>query len=401
MTLRAITQAAGVYWQKRFVRIVVAILVLTGAVFFQYRLAQFFPLPVEVEKGAPQYSPATAGVIRREELVVDSPTWQTPGAATVDSSLLFTYEGREYVQVEAYFEAAHLHDDIIQLLQDDRDLKQLPPPGLQPISYTTADDESIAPPGNQAPPQNDVPCRTSIHLTSAAPAKLPTQLHFFPMEGSDRRLLFEMTAEGTDLMVEIVTRNSAANSEGKIQGPGCTKSLSVGDWKHPPFASPVALHIVVPAGKRLQFSFLTSAGKAPWSADIGYEPFRLELAPLTARAVRKVKQGTSSGSPLFEASSIQGVEPLLLKHLWIRSGEAQLNFSGKAMVRENGKYVATFDPWEFAKKNPLLLAVLTILNAGLLEWIRRVVFGSKRKVKQARTQSRRRKKRRASGNAAP
>lgn len=396
MSLRALRQVAAVYWRKRFVRILVAALVLAGAIFFQYRLTEFFPLPVEVEKSTPPYSPATAAL--REELIVDHPSWQPVADQPADArTTLFGRNAKDSVLVDAHFEAARLHDDMIELLRSDPDQK-LPPEGPQPISYVS-EQEKTAP----APHENQEPCRTFIWVIPADAARLPTELHFFQLGlGSDRHLTIEMKAVGADLVVRVLTRNSAPNSAGKIQGPGCTKAVSVGDWDYPPFSWARPMDIVVPAGTRFEFSFVFPE-KTPWPAESGYEPFELEVAPLRARTVRKFAQGATSGVPLFEAGSVAGAEPLVLKHLFIRSDEVKLNFSGKAIVRENGKYVATFDPWEFAKNKPLLLLLLTVFNAALLEWVRRVAFGSKRaQDKSGKPKNRRRRKQsRSSGTGEP
>jgi hypothetical protein len=385
MSLRTVRQVAAVYWRKRFVRILAAALVLAAAIFFQYRLTEFFPLPVEVERSTPPYSPARAAL--REELIVDHPSWQPAAGQSADSqTMLFAGNAKDSVSVDAHFGAARLHDDMIELLRSDPDQKQLPPEGLQPISYVSVDEET-------APHENEEPCRTLVSVIPADAARLPTELHFLQLKlGSDRNLTLEMEAVEADLVVQVETRNSTPNSAGKIQGPGCTKALSVGDWDYPPFSTALMISIVVPAGTRFGFSFVFPE-ETSWSAENGYEPFELEAAPLSARTVRKFAQGATSGVPLFEAGSVTGAEPLLLKHLFIRSDEVKLNFSGKAIVRENGKYVATFDPWEFAKKNQLLLAILTILNAALLEWLRRVAFGSKKEDgKPGKRKSRHRKK---------
>lgn len=385
MSLRALRPVVAVYWRKRLLRILVAALVLTGAIFFQYRLTEFFPLPVEVEKSTPPYSPATATLRGREELVVDHPSWQPVGDPPADSRpVLLTHDEEDSVEVEAHFDTARLRDDLLELLRNDPDQKQMPPAGLNRIAYTSADEEETAPGKNPGQYEDDELCRTSISIALADGASLPTELHFFQLErGYPGNTRFEMIAVGADLVVELETRNFAANSAGKIQGSRCTKALSVGDWNHPPFSGAL-IPIVVPAGTHFDFSFTAFAGKTRSSAEIGYEPFKLEAAPLTARAVRKITQGATSSMPLIEAASVNVDEPLLLKHFLIRSDELRLDFSGKAMVRENGKYVATFDPWEFAKNKPTLLFVLTIFNAALVEWIRRIAFGAKKEEGESR-----------------
>jgi len=374
-------QVTGVSWLKVLIRILVVVLLLAGAIFLQHRLASFFPLSVEVEKSTPPFTPARAAFIKREELVVDHPSQQVGGSSSANTpGVLFSHRGKDFITVEAHFESARLGKDIVDLLRHDSELKRLPPEDRQQISYTTAEDETLTSRGTVKPPGQEEPCRTSIQVSPTQGTQLPTYVHFYPVElGSDRHLVFEVKAEGSDLEVELLTRNSTPNSSGEIQGPGCRKALSVGDWTYPnPFSSPLPLHIVVPAGTSFGFTFTAFRDKTPWSGESSYEPFELEASPLSASAVRKLTQGSPSTAPLFSASAVEGAPPLVLKHLVVRPDEVQLDFSGKAMVQESGKYVVTFDLWEFTKEYPLYAIIISTLITAFLNWLWKIAFRSRR-----------------------
>lgn len=365
-------------WLKLLLRILIAAFALFGVAVLQHRLASF-PLSVDVEKSAPPYTPAKAALIK-EALVVDQLSQAAAGNAPTNSPpVLFSYDGNDLVTVEAFFDSAQLGNDIIELLRHDSQLKKMPPESRQKIFYTTADDEE-----SQDVRVNPLglgePCRTSIQVSLAQGTKLPTNLHFYQVDyGSDKHLGFAMSAEGSDLIVELLTRNSVANGSGKIEGPGCSKSLTVGDWTYPAaFSSPVPLHFVVPAGTSVQVIFTALKNQTPWSRENGYEPFELEAVPLSAIGVRKVTPGLPLSVPLFSATAVESAHPLVLRHLRVKPNELQLDFSGRAMVQENGKYVATFDLWEAAKKYPLYAGLISALVGAFLEWLGRIVFRSGR-----------------------
>jgi hypothetical protein len=374
MPKRSVIELAKAYWQKRLVRILIALLVLGGAVYAEYRLAHI-ALPVEVESSKPAYTPVQSDLIKREVLVIKNPSPQPAGQSPADGAalMLLADEGSDAVTVEAHFESALLDDDIMSLLRRENK-PPLPPADARQIAYTTEGqaDESEQP---AQPDENARPCRTSIHVSLASNAKLPSELSFFQLKGpgADRYRNLEMKATGADLVVQLLTRNAAANRLGKIEGPGCTKTLSVGDWSRTT-SSPVPLKIVVPAGTSFQFWFTPLGEKPAWSGTAGlFEAFELEATPLRVHGVDKISYDAPSAVPAFSATSLEG-HPLLLRHLLIGSGELQLDYAGQAMVQENGKYAVTFSLLEFAKGNPILAGILAMLDAALLEWVRRALF---------------------------
>lgn len=395
MSLRVLMQRAGTYWQRRLIRILVAALVLAGAIVVQYRLANI-PLPVQVEKTNPPYTPATAAHINEDELVVDKPSEQAADSSATDNPTGVLVSGlvKEFVTVDAQFDSAQLSDDLMAKLQ--RNSPEAPPQkGLQQIGYATEDSDEAQPEKSNQQRDNMKPCRTLVSVNLAEDGRMPSELHFFQLRGvpgTDHYRYFKMKAVGSDLMVELLTRNLA----GEVNAPGCSKTLSVGKWHHA-LTGPVPVKIFVPDGASFKLSFTPFNEKIKWSVPGDFfEP--LSFSPLSARAVRKTtREGSSSLPPAFNAESVAGAKPLLLNHLRIGADELQLDFSGQAMVQENGKYAVTFSLWEFAKKYPLLAGLLAMFDAGLLEGLRRVVFrstGVEQKSKKPRRRSK--KNRRAS-----
>jgi hypothetical protein len=368
------------YWQRRLVRILVALVVLAGAIYLQYRLANI-PLPVDVEKSKPPYTPATAALIKREALVVDTPVVDlTDNSSGGTAGVLLSGEGTDFVSVEAHFDSAQLGNDFMELLKSDTQKNPLPTQDSQSIVYTAMVSEDAEAATEESGPklekQKAVPCRTSIRVRLANSAKPPGELHFFQLDpGTEKHRNLEMKAIGADLVVELLTRNFT-DTFGEMQGTNCGKTLEVGDW-HRSFTAPATVDVVVPAGTSFRFSFTSAEGKMAWtSAAQSYEPFKLVALPVNGRAVRTVKREASpatSPKTIFEARSTDS-GPLVLKYLRVGSEELQLDFVGQAMVQENGKYAVTFSLLEFAKANPILAGIMAMLDAALLEWIRRALF---------------------------
>lgn len=352
------------FWKKRLVRILVAAVVLGSAVYAQYRLARI-PLPVDVEISKAGYTPATAALFKREMLVLRGPSRQTADEA--EREMLFADNGSESVTVETHFQSARLHDDTTNLLVHAN--KPVPSPGLHEIVYSTEGDAASSSTRPRQPVNPSAkPCQTAIHISLADKNRVPTELQFYQTDGPGalHNRTFEMKALGADLVVELLTRNLVAN----FQGAGCTKTILVGDWTHT-FASPVPLKIILPAGTTLQFWFTPLEEKAPWQGPDGvFEAFELEALPIAVSSVSKV----ANNDQVFNANSAKATQPLLLKRLLIGSSELQIHYAGEALVKENGNYAVTFNVWEFAKSNPLLASIFAMLDAALLEWIRRIVF---------------------------
>lgn len=365
-------QTLSRYWQKRLLRILAALLILGGAIFLQYRLANI-PLPVDVEDSTRPYTPQTAELIKQEGLVVDGPSINRSGSVP-NARMLFSGDGAEFVAVEARFDSATLGKHFVNILRTDPN-QRIPPETPQPISYTPEAGEEPTE-DNKTKDSSSAPCRTSVDISLTENGPMPSELRIFQKTaGSEKSRILEMNAIGADLVVHLLTKNFSKAEVGQMQGLNCAKTLAVGTWSES-FSAPAPVDIVVPAGTSFRLSFIGSEGKISGSRSKRYyEPFQLVALPLNARAVRKIKFETA-GPALFDASKMEEASPLVLKHLRLGSEDVQLDFAGQAMVRQGGKFAVTFSLLEFAKANPILAGILAMFDAALLEWIRRALMGS-------------------------
>ncbi len=369
------------YWQKRLVRVLVALLVLGGAIFLQYRLANI-ALPVDVEKATPPYTPQSAELVKQEELIIDDPTINRSGPVP-NSRMLFSGDGAEFVSVEARFDSAVIGKNFTNILRTDPD-QQLPPDSQQPISYTPESDQDSPEENNGKDAPNSAPCRTSVDIALTENGSMPAELHVFQQTpGSERSRVLEMRATGADLVITLLTKNFS-KGEGGMQGLNCAKTLTVGSWSES-FSAPAPVDIVVPAGTTFRLLFNGAEGKiSSAGATKYYEPFKLVGLPLNARAVRKVKLRAATPA-VFEAARVEGQPPLILRYLKLGPDDVQLDFAGQAMVKEKGKFAVTFSLLQFAKANPILAGILAMFDAALLEWIRRSLMGYPESLSQEQT----------------
>lgn len=370
-------QQAKVYWRKRWVRILVAVPVLAAAIFGEYRLANI-PLPIEVEK---TISPVRAALIKGEVLVVDNPFREVGQSASgLRTELLPPDDTTKGISITAHFDSARLSDGNMERLRRASESvpeKKPPPDGLQQIDYTTdepAEDSQALPRAEREDTAN--PCSAAVALALADDTKPLKELHFFqPTDPSVGERTLEIKAVGADLMVQLsvvdATHPVGLDPSRKPLGPGCSKTVSVGEWERS-FTGPTQLEVIVPAGESFKVWFSPLPKQNPWpSATDVHEPFKLVVVPpVSASALSKITQGGSAPTfPVLKASSVAG-EPLLLNHFKIGAEELQLGVSGKAMVQENGKDIVTFDVWTWMKKNPLIAILFSGLEVGLINWVR-------------------------------
>lgn len=365
-----LSQTLKHYWKKRLVRALVALLILGAAVFAQYRLANI-PLPIDVDESAHAYTPQTAELIKQEVLTVDGPLINR-STGVPNAQVLFSGTGAELVSVEARFDAAKIGKGFMRILRTDPN-QELPPESLETISFTPQLDEEDPNKAKVVDP-NSAPCRTSLDITLAENGTMPGELHFFQQTpGSAKHRSFEIRAIGADLVVRLETRNFAKGL-GVMTGPNCAKTLAVGSWSHS-FSAPAPIDIVVPAGASMRLAFSGAADQIGGSSGGFYEPFKLVALPVNARAIRKINQN-ATGPALFEATQVDQQKPLVLRYLRIGADQLQLDYAGNAMVQKGGEFAETFSILAFAKSNPLLAIILGMLDAALLEWLRRMLMGA-------------------------
>jgi hypothetical protein len=382
MSVSDFKQRGKEYWRKRWVRILIAVPILVGAIYGEYCLANI-PLPVEVEK---TISPVKAALIKREVLVVENPFREVgPPASGLRNELLPPDEATKGISIAAHFESARLSDDNMKRLrrQSERDPKKKPPTeDLQQIDYTTDEpDEDSQQQPSAVPVDTAKPCSAAIALALVDDTKPPKEIHFFqPTDPSVGDRTLEIKAVGADLVVQLSvvdpTQHVTPEPTRRPLGPGCSKTVSKGDWERS-FTGPTQLEVVVPANESFRIWFSPLPRQNPWpSAGDFHEPFKLvALPPVSASGMSKIIQGSSPPTlPSLKASSVAGEQPLLLRHLRLGAEELQLDVSGKAMVQEYGKFAVTFDLLEFANRNRLVAAILGVLDIALLGWVKRMIF---------------------------
>ncbi|MBC8030720.1 MAG: hypothetical protein H7Z16_11460 [Pyrinomonadaceae bacterium] len=372
-------QQAMVYWRKRWVRVLVAVPVLAAAIFGEYRLANI-ALPIEVDK---TISPVRAALIKGEVLVVDNPFREVgQSVGGLRTELLPADDTTKGISIAAHFDSARLSDGNMERLrrasESVPEKKPPPPDGLQQIDYTTDEPEEDSQPLPRAGREDTTkPCSAAIALALADDTKPLRELHFFqPTDPSVGERTLEVKAVGADLMVQLsvvdATHPASPDPSRKPLGPGCSKTVSVGEWERS-FTGPTQLEVIVPAGESFKVWFSPLPKQNPWpSAGDVHEPFKLVVVPpVSASGVSKISQGGSAPAfPFLKASSVAGEQPLLLNHFKIGAEELQLGISGKAMVQENGKDIVTFDVWKWMKMNPLIALLFSGLEVALINWVR-------------------------------
>ncbi len=362
------------------------VLLLAGAIYGEYRLAHI-SVPVYVENSPPQFNSPTA-TQAQEELVIDSPSPAVSDQPASESPTVLAHNPAiEGFSMAVHFDSARLSEKHLDDLR--RQNKKLPPEGFQAIDYSTYVPGKDSPKQLEMLDENAKPCGASIDIALANNKNLPSELHLFQPEdrgATDRTL--EIRAVGADLVVQL----SITDTTGTRRGPGCRKNISVGDDWDMLFAGETQLQIIVADGSHFRVWFSPLPNQTPWSGENGpFEPFRLTPPP-GAVAIRKIKHdGPVTTPPAFKASSIKGT-PLSLRQLTVGAHDLQLRFAGQAMVEEHGNAAVTFDLVKFAESNRLLAGTLALLDAALLEGLRRAVLSPGRAEPKPRKPKRRARK---------
>lgn len=353
-TLRGLTR-------KRLARAVVGILLLAGAAFAEYGLANI-PRPVNLDTTG-KFSPATIK-LGQEELVIEGPV--------IDSAegLLFSHNGRANEVVEASFGRARLAEETIGSFES---VGSKPPSTPANIEYRAEEAKS--------PPAGHEPCRTRVEL--CVTSKMPAELHLSQRErpGGNHYRYLEMTARGA----EIVSHLETHSPNGSYVEPGCQKRLSVGDWNH---SITVNVTTIVDENSSLRLYFRpVTPESTPWADADGFLPFDVGVSetmnpddprPFEARAVsiRSLIGGNStSGPPTLSAMSTGNGPLLTISDLRIGSDQLHLSVVGKGWVKINGKD-ETVSLLKLVTENPLLATLLGAANAALLALVARLILKS-------------------------
>ena len=347
--------------RQRIVRAGVGLLVLAGAAFAQYKLANV-PQPVNLETTG-NFSPATVR-LGQEELIIEGPFVNST------EGLLFSHDGGPNEFTDISFERARL---------DEQTLKMFESLGLKPPSTPAGIDYRAQESGK--PSSGGEPCRTRIELRAAA--QMPAELHLFQLgtAGLNRYRHLEITAKGAELVSHLLTESPGDSDV----GPGCRKLLRVGDWNQSLSTIEVATIVADQTPLRLSFKPLTP-DSALWGEDgAGFEPLDLgapklnpnDPPPFQARTVsiRRLGDQASVPVPLLSAQSTSDGPPLTIYGLRIGSDQLQLSIAGKGWAKVNGEEV-TVDFLNRVQENPIPSALLAAANAALLAWVTRLILKS-------------------------
>jgi hypothetical protein len=346
--------------RQRIARAGVGLLVLAGAAFAQYKLANV-PMPVNLDTTG-KFSPATIR-LGQEELIVEGPVVNSA------EGILFSHDGRPNEIVDVSFEHARLDEQTVGKFQS---LGLSPPSTPAKIDYRAQDSRSA--------PIGDEPCRTRVELRASS--KMPDEIHLFqlgnPGLNHDRQL--EMRTTGSELTTHLLIESPS----GLYLEPGCQKVLKVGDWNRS-CSIDITTNVAENSGLRLSFKPLTS-DSALWEDTEGlFTPFELgqqklkstDPLPFQAQAasIRPLGDGNSSAPLTLSARSTSNGPLLTIHGLRIGSDQIQLSVSGKGFVKIDGG-VFTVNFLTRVQENPILSALLAAVNAALLALVARLILKS-------------------------
>lgn len=361
MRFHVIWRRINFYWKRRAVRGVVAALVMAGAVFAQYKLANI-PLPVEIEDNRKVSIPP---VKFGQELVVEGPS------ADASTDLLFWHDGNPTEIVDAYLDKARLSAETAR--ENEIDPRASTIPG--PITYTTRDGER----GRK--PDYSRACSTSVEVQLTPDKKSPSRIHFFQTSGRGGENYRDLDIKTDD--AELVIRlsiNPPESPPGDIadaevtedNGPGCLKRIKGDRWEQL-VGGAFVFKSLAAANSKFKFRFLPMPQTTPlWQGQDGlFEPFKLGPPGLQAR---EVSIRTPNGPAALEVRSANEDMPLRINGLKVGSDQLQVGITGKGFVKIEGEDI-TVDFFERIKKYPLLAGFLVMANATLLTWIIRLVRG--------------------------
>jgi hypothetical protein len=340
-------------WKSRLLRAAVALLVIGGAVLFQYRLANR-PIPVQVgEAGGITLPPIRAG----EQLVIEQPD--------IRSNPFFLHTGNPTEILDVELERA----TISQETQQDYNLDLRSRLVAGRLSYET-----------QPPQASKTPCSTDVEVQSTD-GKTPTEMSFSQSQppGNETYRALDLRLN-RDVVLTVLTNpaDSPAGEESDAEddGPGCVKRLQ-GDQlrekeKQKDLAGAVAVKTNVVANSKISLRFYPAEARAPiWNGRDGYlKPFQ-NASPILKAA--RVSLRTSNDSVLFEITA-EPNEFVRINALNIGSDKLEADVSGKGFVKRGGELI-TLNLFARIQQQPFYAGLLAMANAALLAWLARLVRG--------------------------
>ena len=354
-------------WRKRWVRLVVTILIILLATILQYYVTQI-PEPISVEANNSQYTPAQAKA-QSDTLVIQSPTTASPGQA------LLSIDGSENEIFEFHADVARLSSETLEFLNELVKSSQ-PPAAFERTDYFLAEDKQAEPTtdsshtgGTAHNPTNDStldqPCK--MYLRVYPVDMVPTAIRFYKPEYANAHFQPVIVSfEGADVAVHIKQRNPERNNGSDPWGIGCKKTLQIKDWTLTNNGH-FDLMFIVQAGSAVRFDFSTTSESTSFVDS--YEPFKLGEGSLKASGIA-ILQNEPVGKRAFEVSASGQQNGLLnLSRLVSNEEKLELSYSGVGIVKINGESAKTFSLFHLINESPIVAGLLGLANTALLGWL--------------------------------
>ena len=355
--------ALKAFRRYRIARAIVGLLVLAGAAFAEYKLANI-QRPVEL-KDTGKFDQATIRL--GQELIFEGPVVNS------EEGMLFSHDGKKNLIIDVSFDRARLGVETIRLLES---LGPTPPSDPTTVDYQAQEPKSSAAGGE--------PCRTQVKL-SAAQKKMPDEIHIFqfggPSENHYPHLAIRTT--GAELVSRLFTTapyDPITAADASKRAPGCQSVLKVGDWFKSVSKTPVKIVVTEDSALRLSFKPRTSLEPPPWNDTGGVLPFDLGTErlpegspPFRVHSVNIKSLDTGKPHSFLSAESTKNGPLLTIRDLKIGSDQIQLTIAGTGWVKIDG------EPWTVnflnrLMENKILAALLAAANAALLALVARLIF---------------------------
>jgi hypothetical protein len=348
------------YWNRRWVRIILAVFLFASTAVIQYTLANI-PRPLEF-KTIDSLVP-TKVKLGTEQLVIQEPVVTAGG-------LLLAYEGNPNETVDIFFDRAKLSGESLPLFKD-------APSGFGTLVYSSGDKDTTA------VRSESERCRSFVKV-GVDVQRPPGQIHFFQSdrEGLDRSRHIGMKSTNAELTVSLHSPPPPHTSK---PGIGCKKVLNIDDWRRE-IAGSIGIKVVVAQNSSIRFHFYPGTPNPSYWQDGFFRPFVLGLPGLpSGQPVLQAKglEVRSIGSSTDSTTSILGIQraeeqPMLtVDALELGSSEIKVLFSGKGWVKVNGR-LQTVNFLEKVQKNPIVAGVFALANTALLTWLVVISFGKRK-----------------------
>jgi hypothetical protein len=349
------------FYRNRTTQRVFVVLVLAAVLGLQYRLVN---MPVAELKDTQKFESASIKAGEDTVSFIDAKT--EPGQFRFG----YAQPADQKMIVDAYFDSAALSEETLQRFAA---LGIHAPSGPAHISYKT---DAVQHTG----------CSTEFEVETVGRGSGRTEAQFF-QDGpapSNRHRSMGFKMAGLDSTIKIVSGGAFAASG---QSP-CRVTLQIGEWSQPSQGFlPIKLRVSEGSGFRFSWEatdikptgWPTEGGAIPllWFGSQGLESFHaggIEIRP-----------SQPQGSPPANAGLIAICErkqsPFTVDYARLATNQLEIFAEGRGRTTENGKVISKTDVLGAISQYPLAALLLGAINMGLMNWARRVFFGSSKAQK--------------------